>query len=637
MSTNLPLVSVGLPVYNGGADLARALHQLLSQDYPYLELIISDNASTDDTQSICEQIASRDPRLRYCRQPTNTGIGRNWDFVCQQATGSYFMWAAHDDQWSPNAVSALVQALEEEPEAILAFPQNCYVSDRGETVIECRQLPDLAGPLPLLQRIEHVMWFEEGAQKGNLVYGLMRTEAIQRVGIPTLDGTDYPDWGGDQLVVLAMAMEGYFVHVPEARFSKQYFPSRRYDADNLVEHLHEMTGYFARQRRLITNSTLAASAKTILLTSLAGRETTWCCRILSAKNTAELRKNLSTLIEYCDAPGDASPPRHQHSHPGEHPLTSIVILNYNGRQHLQACLQSIEKYTTTPYEVILFDNASTDGSKEYLRTLPNITLVENPVNLGCPPGRAQAISLATGDFVVLLDNDTIVTPRWLGRFLDHMQAHPDIGILGPRSNYVSGKQLVPTAAYSTDFELDQFAKLWSWNAERTQPLLPADRLVGFCMCVRREVLEKIGGFDARFGKFGFEDDDFTLRTLVAGYRAMIANDVFIHHTGGPQTRGDATYNIQLAEAWMTFKRKWGVPMTLACGDPLDITPIVSQAFDPVAHYVPIPDPADVSPLIYRPNLPAALHWQDSSHPHVFSQQPLFGDSTSYTDEGFQRT
>ncbi|MBI2479616.1 MAG: glycosyltransferase, partial [Planctomycetia bacterium] len=625
-----PKVSIGVPVHNGGRYLAETLPQLLGQDYRNLELIISDNASTDDTEAICREIGAGDSRVRYYRQPTNTGIGRNWGFVCQQATGSYFLWAAHDDQWSPNAVSALVQALEEEPEAVLAFPQNCFINDRGETVIDCSQLPDLAGPLPLLQRAEHVLWFEEGAQKGNLVHGMMRTEAIQRVGIPTLDGTDFPDWGGDQLIVLAMALEGYFVHVPEAQFRKQYFPARRYDADDLVEHLREITGYFARQRRLITGSTLASSSKAILLTSLAARETTWCCRVMCAKNTGELRKHLATIIEYGETSIESRPGLQRSISSSGNTLTSIVILNYNGRQHLPDCLQSIAKYTDSPYEVILFDNASTDGSREYLRKVPNITLVESPVNLGCPPGRAQALSLAQGDFVVLLDNDTMVTPGWLRRFLDHLHAHPDIGMLGPRSNYVSGSQLAPTAKYSSHFELNQFAKLWSWNAERIQPLVPTHRLVGFCMCVRREVIDKIGGFDARFGKFGFEDDDFTLRALVAGYRAMIANDVFIHHTGGPQTRGDTAYNIQLAEAWMTFKQKWGIPLTLACGEPYDLKSIVSQTFDPAKHYVPIPDATEVSPLIYRSDSPATLRWQDSSHPHVFSKRPVFGDVSKRT-------
>ncbi len=632
MNEQRPLVSIGLPVYNGGKHLTATLMQLLSQDYRHLELIISDNASTDDTEAICREIGSRDSRVRYYRQLTNTGIGRNWDFVCQQATGEYFMWAAHDDQWSPNAVSALAQALAEEPEAVLAFPNNCFINDRGESVIDCSQLPDLAGPLPLLQRVEHVLWFEEGSQKGNLVHGMMRRETIQRVGVPTLDGANFPDWGGDQLVVLAMALEGYFVHVPEAQFNKQYFPARCYAAEDLVENLCEINGYFARQRRLIADSKLDVPSKAMLLASLAARETTWYCRVMSAKNTGDLRKNLSALIEDSDANRDSAPLRHQANQQGEYGLTSIVILNYNGRQHLQHCLQSIEKYTTTPYEVIVFDNASTDGSKEYLRTFPNITLVESPVNLGCPPGRAQAISLAKGDFVVLLDNDTMVTPGWLRRFLDHLHAHPDIGILGPRSNYVSGKQLVPTAAYTNHFELDQFAKLWSWNAARIQPLVPTHRLVGFCMCVRREVIDRIGGFDAGFGKFGFEDDDFTLRALVAGYRAMIANDVFIHHTGGPQTRGDAAYNMQLAEAWMTFKQKWGIPLALACGDPYDISHVVAQHFDVAKHFVPIPNAAEVSPMIYRFDSPTK--WQDSSHPHTHSKPPVFGAAESYVDEAY---
>jgi GT2 family glycosyltransferase len=283
-----------------------------------------------------------------------------------------------------------------------------------------------------------------------------------------------------------------------------------------------------------------------------------------------------------------------------------VILNYNGREHLPPCLESIERWTRSPYEIIVFDNASTDGSQSYLRTVPGITLVESPVNLGCPPGRAQAIALAKGEFVVFLDNDTVVTPGWLSTFLGHMRRHPDIGLLGPRSNYVSGGQLVTTASYRNSFELVQFARWWCWMARRQPVLVPTHRLVGFCMFIRRSVIDRIGGPDPQFGKFGFEDDDYTLRAMVAGFRAMIANDVFIHHTGGPQAGGNLEYNLQLLQAWMVFKRKWGIPPELDCGQAYDVAAIRSQPFDPNRHYVPIPPASLVTPMVYRPPATVAV-------------------------------
>ena len=126
-------------------------------------------------------------------------------------------------------------------------------------------------------------------------------------------------------------------------------------------------------------------------------------------------------------------------------MTSILILNYNGKEHLQRCLLSIQETTSQPYELIVIDNGSTDGSPEYLRTVDarRLTVVENPENIGCPPARAQGMALAHGDYVVLLDNDAWVTPGWLDRLIGHCENDPAIGLLGPSTNYISGPQMIP--------------------------------------------------------------------------------------------------------------------------------------------------------------------------------------------------
>ena len=92
-----PLVSIGVPVFNGEKGLAKALDSLLEQDYDKLEIIISDNASTDRTEALCLEYAEKDQRIRYVRQTENIGGVYNFKFVLDEAVGEYFMWAAHDD------------------------------------------------------------------------------------------------------------------------------------------------------------------------------------------------------------------------------------------------------------------------------------------------------------------------------------------------------------------------------------------------------------------------------------------------------------------------------------------------------------------------------------------------------------
>jgi FkbM family methyltransferase len=266
-------------------------------------------------------------------------------------------------------------------------------------------------------------------------------------------------------------------------------------------------------------------------------------------------------------------------------LTSILIVNFNGDNCIEDCISGIRRHTPEHHEIIVIDNASTDESAHFLRKLHDITLIENSENKGCPPARAQALKIARGDVVVFLDNDAIVTPGWLKGIHQHFDKDPGIGLIGPRSNFVSGPQLVKRVAYQTVPELDALAeRIYRVNRGK---LSETHRLVGFCLAANRAVIDKIGNIDDKFGKFGFEDDDYTWRAIIAGFKAVIAHDVFIHHSGGPQVKGDPVYNKRLLGAWAYFKKKWGLPDDLAYGDRYDREKYLSQAFDPGKHYIPI--------------------------------------------------
>ncbi|MEL6691095.1 MAG: glycosyltransferase family 2 protein, partial [Pseudomonadota bacterium] len=130
-----PKVSIGLPVYNGENYLKEALHCLLAQTFTDFELIISDNASTDSTQSICEAYAEKDSRIRYFRQPENRGAGANYDFAFHQAKGTYFRWCTHDDLMSHDCLEASVAHLDAHPEAVGALPKGVReVDEMGRTL-----------------------------------------------------------------------------------------------------------------------------------------------------------------------------------------------------------------------------------------------------------------------------------------------------------------------------------------------------------------------------------------------------------------------------------------------------------------------------------------------------------------------
>src|SRR5574337_2163684 len=243
-------------------------------------------------------------------------------------------------------------------------------------------------------------------------------------------------------------------------------------------------------------------------------------------------------------------------------LTSIIILTHNGLEHTKKCLVSIGAHTAEPHELIIVDNASSDGTLDYLReyiaTHDNVRVIANRTNRGFAAGNNQGLALARGAYVLLLNNDTIVTDGWLTRMLKIFEAYHDVGIVGPMSNYVSGPQLVRDVSYKGREGLDIFAAEWA-NSHDGQSR-EATRVVGFCLLTRKEVIVRIGGLDEQFRSGNFEDDDFCIRAFQVGFRARIALDAFVHHAGSQTFKAaKIDYRHSLARNWELFKTKWGIP------------------------------------------------------------------------------
>ena len=253
------------------------------------------------------------------------------------------------------------------------------------------------------------------------------------------------------------------------------------------------------------------------------------------------------------SPGQMEPARESID---DHGLTSIIIATYNQLACTQACLESIRMRTDEPYEVIVVDNGSTDGTPAFLKQYPEITLIPNQANRGFPAAMNQGLRAARGRNLLLLNNDTVVTTGWLTRLLGALHSEPCIGVVGPVSNQVSGPQQIPVT-YQNLSQLDSFA--WQHGKRFSGLVEPSARLVGFCLLFRREVLERIGVLDERFGVGCFEDDDYCLRARQAGFETVIANDAFVHHSGSQTFRHSAVdLDRLMSRNRRKFEEKWGL-------------------------------------------------------------------------------
>ena len=242
-------------------------------------------------------------------------------------------------------------------------------------------------------------------------------------------------------------------------------------------------------------------------------------------------------------------------------LTSIIVVTHNQCDYTSTCLDSLRLRTDEPYELIVVDNGSTDGSLSFLQSAGVDQLILNETNRGFPAAVNQGISVARGEQILLLNNDTIVTTGWLRRMLDVFAFDSGIGLIGPVSNRVSGEQQIKVN-YRQLADLDGFA--WDWGKRHGHELVATNRLVGFCLLIRRNVIESIGQFDEQFGIGNFEDDDFCRRAIQAGFRAVIARGAFVHHFGSATFRQSGIdFDALLQQNKKIFLQKWSGDETAA--------------------------------------------------------------------------
>lgn len=236
--------------------------------------------------------------------------------------------------------------------------------------------------------------------------------------------------------------------------------------------------------------------------------------------------------------------------------TSIIIPTYNGKRLLVECIESIRAHTREDFELIVVDNGSTDGTIDWCRS-ERITFISSGSNLGFPKACNLGLRIATGEALLLLNNDVIVTANWLENMLQCLFSSGDIGIVGPTTNYVSGRQKI---AVDYDGIGQMHIMAAQYNIQNSAKWENVNRLVGFCYLFKRDLMNAIGLLDERFSPGHYEDDDYCYRARAAGFRLMIAADVFVHHHGSASFHLTEQQELERLVALNKYKfmQKWGI-------------------------------------------------------------------------------
>ena len=225
--------------------------------------------------------------------------------------------------------------------------------------------------------------------------------------------------------------------------------------------------------------------------------------------------------------------------------TSIIILTDNQLECTQNCLKNIQKYTEpAQYEIIIVANKSTDETVEWLGRQSDLKVIYNEQIVGFPQGYNQGIALATGDNILLLRNDVVVTDGWLSNLINCLYSQLDIGAVAPITNIGDYYQ-----ARWVDYKNMEEMQVYAKNHNQPNPLVWEERLklTGCCMLIKKNIMAIIGGLDEQFTPGGLRSG-CSIRIRLAGYQTFAVQRYFVHNSGHPPHNQDNRHK---------FVAKWG--------------------------------------------------------------------------------
>jgi GT2 family glycosyltransferase/Tfp pilus assembly protein PilF len=580
---SIPLLSIIIPVHNQAA-FTRSCLVSLAHCPPHIpfEIIIVDDASMDETPELLSTASSSDSKIHSLRNESNLGFAASCNRGAAAASGQLLFFLNNDTEVLPDWFPPLYNLIMNNPDIGMVAPKLIFPDG---TIQHCGKVwSSLTDPLSQPHHIYYRFPGDHPAVNKSRDYQmltgaclLVRTVEFREIG--GFDEGYCNGWEDDDLC-FAYLTRGKRVHycasstvihhqsktlnermseletsLPDveklAELDRMLAAGEAAESD-LDTARHVQSTFQAMERELLGIREKFSRNRSDFISKWGGtirRDDLHYCTL----DNIPLHQALSDL-QLNDANNAASG--------ANLPLVSIVILARNRLDVTRDCIASIQEHTPENHEIILIDNGSVDGTVEWLRNQAavnqNYRLFENSENRGFSAGCNQGILAAKGKYILLLNNDVVVTPGWLGGMLECFSSR-DVGIVGPMTNNISGAQKWPWVNYDGAGGLVPFAL--AFREQNRYRRISTRRIVGFCMLFPMQLVEQIGLLDEQFGSGNFEDDDYCLRATLEGYHNVIAADVFIHHVGSATFQGNRIdYTSAMQKNQALFNEKWSRPV-----------------------------------------------------------------------------
>ena len=477
-----PVVSFITPVYNTPEPYLRAMiDSVIAQAYPRWELCLADDASTEPhVRTILEEYRARDPRIKIAWRAKNGHISAASNTALELATGEFVALLDHDDAITPDALYWVVKELNDHREAALLYSDEDKLDFGGQ-----RAMPYFKCD-----------WNYDLFLSHNLIthLGVYRTDIVRELG-GFREGFE-----GAQDYDLAL------------RFIERISPVQ-------IRHIPRVLYHW----RMLRGSTAVGAGEKDYAAGRARQAIEEHLARIGAAATAQTIPEMAVQrVRYAIA--------------NPAPLASIIIPTRNAEKLVRQCIDSIRAKTTyAPYEIVLVDNGSDDKAAiAYFRTLEQekvIRLLTDPLPFNFSRINNAAAREARGDYLVFLNNDIeVITPEWLTELVSHAQ-RPEIGAVGAKLWYPddtiqhAGLVLVAGLAGHAHHKKKRGDHGYFSRASLIQSL---SAVTAACLCVRREVFEKVGGFDEGMA-VAFNDVELCLRIQAAGYRNLYTPYAELYH------------------------------------------------------------------------------------------------------------